>query len=872
MATQVQHRRGNTVQTNAFTGAIAEITVDTDKNTIVVHDGSTLGGTPLAKESNVTSSFIQANAAFIKANNEAGVNDTQNTNITTATTIATGAFVQANSGFDKANSANVLAQQAFDAANNAFVQGGQIAFAQANAAFDKANNEAGVNVTQNTNITNATNIATGAFVQANSAFNKANNEAGVNETQNTNITNATTIATGAFVQANAAFNKANNEAGVNATQNTNITNATTIATGAFVQANAAFIRANNSLNVNVGGTIDGDLTITGNLSVIGNTVSYDVNTYVVNDPIIILANNNFTDTLDIGFAAHYSKNSVDQLHTGLVRHAATDKYYLFEDYEPHLLDDNILDINDASLKISTLTANIEAGFVTVGGINLKTYSDTIFVQANSAFDKANNEAGVNNTQNTNITNATNIATGAFNQANASFNKANNEAGVNNTQNTNITTATNIATGAFNAANNEAGVNATQNTNITNATNIATGAFVKANNEGLVNNTQNTNITTATNIATGAFVQANAAFATANNEAGVNATQNTNITNATNIATGAFNKANAAVQQAFVTVAANGTNLVADSNTDTLTITAAVANGISIIGNATTDTLDIGLRPSGVSSGVYGSASVIPVVTFDTFGRATSAANLSVSISTTQVTSGTLPIARGGTNQTTYTNNQIVYFDGTSLTSLANTGTAGTYANASHIPVITTDAFGRVSSVSNVHISIDASRVTSGTLPIARGGTNGSSFTNNQITYFNGTSVVSLANTGTAGTYANASHVPVITTDGFGRVSGVSNTPIAIAASQVTSGTLPIARGGTNQTTYTNNQIVYFDGSSLRSLANSGVTAGTYGGGANNAIITVDEFGRVTAAANVAGGGGGDTDFAYFMASSVLSGI
>jgi hypothetical protein len=208
MATQVQHRRGNTVQTNAFTGAVAEITVDTDKNTIVVHDGSTSGGTALAKESNVTSSFVQANAAFDKANNEAGVNETQNTNITTATTIATGAFIQANSGFDKANSANVLAQQAFDAANNAFVQGGQIAFAQANAAFDKANNEAGVNETQNTNITTATNIASGAFIQANAAFDKANNEGLVNDTQNTNITTATNIATGAFDKANTAVQQA----------------------------------------------------------------------------------------------------------------------------------------------------------------------------------------------------------------------------------------------------------------------------------------------------------------------------------------------------------------------------------------------------------------------------------------------------------------------------------------------------------------------------------------------------------------------------------------------------------------------------------------------------------------------------------------
>ena len=44
MATQVQFRRGTTTQNNAFTGAIAELTVDTEAKTIRLHDGSTAGG------------------------------------------------------------------------------------------------------------------------------------------------------------------------------------------------------------------------------------------------------------------------------------------------------------------------------------------------------------------------------------------------------------------------------------------------------------------------------------------------------------------------------------------------------------------------------------------------------------------------------------------------------------------------------------------------------------------------------------------------------------------------------------------------------------------------------------------------------------
>lgn len=43
-ATQVQFRRGTTVQHSTFTGALGEITLDTDKDTLIVHDGSTAGG------------------------------------------------------------------------------------------------------------------------------------------------------------------------------------------------------------------------------------------------------------------------------------------------------------------------------------------------------------------------------------------------------------------------------------------------------------------------------------------------------------------------------------------------------------------------------------------------------------------------------------------------------------------------------------------------------------------------------------------------------------------------------------------------------------------------------------------------------------
>jgi len=44
MTTQVQFRRGTTAEHALFTGASGELTIDTDKNMAVIHDGQTTGG------------------------------------------------------------------------------------------------------------------------------------------------------------------------------------------------------------------------------------------------------------------------------------------------------------------------------------------------------------------------------------------------------------------------------------------------------------------------------------------------------------------------------------------------------------------------------------------------------------------------------------------------------------------------------------------------------------------------------------------------------------------------------------------------------------------------------------------------------------
>jgi hypothetical protein len=68
MATEIKFRRGTTTQHNTFTGALGEVTVDTTKKTLVVHDGVTPGGQPLPTTASNTPSDNSVSTVKIQDN------------------------------------------------------------------------------------------------------------------------------------------------------------------------------------------------------------------------------------------------------------------------------------------------------------------------------------------------------------------------------------------------------------------------------------------------------------------------------------------------------------------------------------------------------------------------------------------------------------------------------------------------------------------------------------------------------------------------------------------------------------------------------------------------------------------------------------
>lgn len=94
MATQLQLRKGTTVEHSTFIGADGEVTVDTTKKTLVLHDGVTVGGFPVASKANAdgTISLIKKDGASAGTINANGLfnNTLTSTNTNQALTAAQG--------------------------------------------------------------------------------------------------------------------------------------------------------------------------------------------------------------------------------------------------------------------------------------------------------------------------------------------------------------------------------------------------------------------------------------------------------------------------------------------------------------------------------------------------------------------------------------------------------------------------------------------------------------------------------------------------------------------------------------------------------------------------------------------------------------
>ena len=210
-----------------------------------------------------------------------------------------------------------------------------------------------------------------------------------------------------------------------------------------VTNNKASFAVDNTVVRTTGGTISGDLAVTGNLVVSGNTITQDVETLVVEDALIQLAANNAADAVDIGFFGQF--DSAGTKYAAVFRDASDSGKFKFltSGTEKPLAANTV---NVAAFSTGTIVANVESQNVTVNGVNISTRLDSSFGHANGAFDTANSSSttagnayshanGAFTAANT----AATTASAAFGHANGAFSLANGTATIANTDVTNIST-------------------------------------------------------------------------------------------------------------------------------------------------------------------------------------------------------------------------------------------------------------------------------------------------------------------------------------------------------------------------------------------------------------------------------------------------
>jgi hypothetical protein len=823
---------------------------------------------------NVTGTY--ANNAYLHANASY-----QSQNVTG--TYANNAYLHANSGFIHANAAYNQANSGYAHANAAY-QSQNVTGTYANNAYLHANS-----AYESQNVTGT--YANNAYLHANAAYQSQNvtgtyaNNAYLHANSAYAAQNVTgTYANNAYLHANAAF------------EAQNITGS--YANSAYVRANNS-LNANVGGLVTGNVTVQGDLSITGNVFVLGNTFSIDAGSLVANDTLLILGQGNFAaDLLDIGISSHY--NDGTNAHTGLVRDAGTKEWHLFKGYTPEINSNNNIVISDPSFVIDTLNANLHSGYVLVRGTEIGYYANAAFLQANSAYAAQNVTGTYANNAYDQANSAASYANGAFVQANSAYAAQNVTGTYANNAYDQANSAASYANGAFVKANSAYAAQNVTGTYANNAYLHANGAYIHANSAydtinslSAIANTTNTTIVAVSDHANAAFLQANSAYAAQNvtgtyaNNAYLHANasfESQNITgsyaNSAYIhANLAYTHANSAYASQNVTgTYANAAYLHANSAYESQNVTGTYANNAYLHANASYAAQNVtGTYANNAylhanaafeaqnTTSVYANAAFLK--TNSAYQHANSAydsqnvtltyansgyqhanlaylhANAAFEASNNAIDGYVRPHANASYNTanaafakanaavfsiTATTNETSVNTStGNVLIGLANVNVnIGTFGGATAIPVINVDGKGRILSVSNTTISVPP-----GTYIFPN--------TNQLTTNANfGNVLIGLANVNSnIGTFGSEFAVPTITTDGYGRVTSISNTTISIPQ-----GTYIV-----NSNLITSNSST---GNVVLGLAESGVAAGVYGGAGKTPVLTVDTYGRVTVAANV----------------------
>lgn len=374
-------------------------------------------------------------------------------------------------------------------------------------------------------------------------------------------------------------------------------------------------------------TIDSDIEISGNLSVLGTQTYVNTTTLNVADPLIYLAGNNFTsDIVDIGFVGHYNDGSTNR-HAGVIRNAGDKDFYIFDNYTIEPDSNNDINIAHASFRVANLHANL-----------VSTWSNVTSLQVGTL-----NVAGETTLKSLTLTDDLTVPNGGTGASSFTAGSILVGDGANSLKELSNTTFTATGTG-------------TQNNTITSVTVDAYGRFTAATFSQISGLTVGQGGTGVSSLTAGQVVIGNGSGALQQlaNVSSINTNVATSNTVA-NITTDVYGRVTGFTQQEISGLS------VAQGGTGASSLTA----GRMLVGNGT-GAIQAIANVTYTLTGTLGAAKTITSLTVDAYGR--------VSAATASDISG-LTVAQGGTGAATFTTKGIVYGDGTNA--LAVTAAAGT---------------------------------------------------------------------------------------------------------------------------------------------------------------------------------------------------
>jgi len=250
----------------------------------------------------------------------------------------------------------------------------------------------------NANNVLATNVAVNSIVTVGSNVSLSTGALSIgNSTVNT-VVNSTAVSTGTLAVANLTVSGDFEVQG-----NTKLGNASSdvvrfiasVNSHIIPSANLTYSLGNNSLywsEVHTGnvhadyGYFNHDVAIYGDLTVSGNLVTTNVQSVIISDPLLQLADGNDTsDLVDIGFVGHYHTGGAN-LHTGLFRDATVDEYYLFKGLTQDLAGQLTVNVADPTFALADLNAYLQSGGLTTNATHVAIVANStvnVSITANS---------------------------------------------------------------------------------------------------------------------------------------------------------------------------------------------------------------------------------------------------------------------------------------------------------------------------------------------------------------------------------------------------------------------------------------------------------------------------------------------------------